>query len=438
MTPPDAHPGGRWRGVEASLPGAPSMRSLEGIRLALQQIRSHKLKSFFTLVGVIIGITFLIAVITIIEGMNTYIKEDFGGSITGVNTFTVQQRNTIQVGLQEDAELRRQRRNPQLRMQDVEVVRRAVPEAAWFAWASDRRISEVRYGQRSRKNIRVVGGSEEYEALQGWKVAVGRGLTPLDHRRGLKVAVIGAEIVDRLFPDVNPLAKRIRLAGQRLDVVGVFERQGGLLGNVRDATILIPYSTYNQTLAARRDEVEDIHVKVAEPADMEPAILAAEGALRADRGLRPYEESNFHIQTSSGLLSAWDTINRILLTALPGLVSISLVVGGIVIMNIMLLSVTERTREIGIRKAVGARRRDILFQFLAESSTLSLLGATLGILGGLGLARLVASLTPIPADVSGWSLALALALGMVVGVASGMYPAYRAARLDPIAALRFE
>ncbi len=250
--------------------------------------------------------------------------------------------------------------------------------------------------------------------------------------------MIGAEIADRLFPDASPLGKRIRLAGQRLDVVGVFERQGGLLGNVRDATVLIPFATFDQTLATRRDEVHDIHVKVAEAAELEPAILAVEGMLRADRGLRPYEENDFFIRTSSGLLSAWDTINRILLTALPGLVSISLVVGGIVIMNIMLLSVTERTREIGIRKAVGARRRDILLQFLAEASTLSLLGAALGILGGLGLARLVAALTPIPAEVSGWSLLLAIALGLVVGVASGMYPAYRAARLDPIVALRFE
>lgn len=418
--------------------GAAHMKSLEGILLALQQIRTHKLKSFFTLVGVIIGITFLIAVITIIEGMNTYIKEDFGGSISGVNTFTVQRRNTIQIGFQEDAEIRRQRRNPRLDLHDVEVVRRAVPEAAYFAWASDRQISEVRHGQRSRRNIRVVGGSEEYQALQGWKVAEGRGLTALDQRRGLKVAVIGAEIADRLFPDVSPVGQRIRLAGQRLNVVGVFERQGGLLGNVRDATVLVPFSTYNQTLAGRRDEVQDIHVKVAEADLVDPAILAVEGALRADRGLRPYQENDFHIQTSSGLLSAWDTINRILLTALPGLVSISLVVGGIVIMNIMLLSVTERTREIGLRKAVGARRRDILLQFLAESSTLSLLGALVGILCGVGLARLVAALTPIPAAVSGWSLLLAIALGLVVGIASGMYPAYRAARLDPIVALRFE
>ena len=414
------------------------MKFWEGIRLSLQQIRAHKLKSFFSLVGVIIGITFLIAVITIVEGMNRYVQEDFGGSIFGVNTFTVVRRSQVSTGPQSDERRRQQARNPELTFHDVEVARAAWPKALHFAYSADRGLSEVRYGQRSRKNVRVIGGSHEYQTIQGWKVEFGRGLNPLDEQRGLRVAVIGSEIADRLFPTTSPIDKPIRLGGQRFTVVGVLEKQGGMLGNIRDASILMPFSTYDQTMSRRREGVEEIHIKVHQSDEMELASAEVEGAMRRDRKLRPGQENNFWIQTSSDLLSAWETINRILMTAIPGLVGVSLVVGGIVIMNIMLLSVTDRTQEIGLRKALGAKRRDILFQFLTEASTLSVVGAGIGILAGLGLAKVVEAVTPMPASVSGTSLAIALALGLVVGIGSGLYPANRASRLDPIEALRWE
>lgn len=414
------------------------MKPFEALRLALGQVRSQKLKSAFTLLAVMIGITFLIAVITIVEGTNRYIQEDFGGAIAGVNTFNVQQRTRVVTGPQSEALRRQQARNPRLTARDVEVVREAVPDALHFAWSAGRRLPEARHGQDRRRNVRALGASEDYTALQGWRVREGRGLVPLDHRRSLKVAVIGSEVAERLFPATSPLGKRIRMGGEQFQVVGVFEAQGGLLGNIRDATILIPWNAYVQTLASRRGEVQEIQVKVRQAGELDDAMLAVEGALRADRGLRPGQDNDFHIETSAGLLGAWNTINRILMTALPGLVSVALVVGGIVITNIMLLAVAERTREIGIRKAVGARRRDIMLQFLGEASTLSLLGAGLGVLAGLGLAQLVAAATPLPAAVSAWSIWVALGLGLVVGVASGLYPAYRAARMDPIVALRYE
>ncbi|MCG8467197.1 MAG: ABC transporter permease [Gemmatimonadetes bacterium] len=414
------------------------MRFWEGIRLSLQQIRAQKLKSFFSLLGIIIGITFLIAVITMVEGMNRYVQDDFAGSIFGINTFSVVRRPQVNTGRIDEAERRRQRRNRQLRMHDVEVVRAAVPNARYFAYSASDFGEEVRYGQYSRSNIRIIGGSAEYEALQGWKVEQGRGLTAIDDNQSLQVAVIGSVIAERLFPTTSPLDKQIRANGYRFRVVGVFERQGGFTGNLRDAAILIPFETFQRTVATRRQEIDQIQVKVNEAEEMDPAMAAVEGAMRRDRRLRPADPNDFHLQTSSDILSIWETINRILLIALPALVGISLVVGGIVIMNIMLLSVSDRTREIGLRKSLGAKRRDILFQFLTEASTLSILGAILGIGAGLGLAKIVEGVSPLPASLSSVSLVLAIILGLGVGIASGFYPAYRASKLDPIEALRSE
>jgi putative ABC transport system permease protein len=414
------------------------VRILEGIRIALQQIWAHKLKSAFTLIGVIIGITFLIAVITIVEGVNRYVQDDFAGAIFGVNTFTVVRRSQVSTGAESEERRRRQARNPYLTMHDVEVVRRAAPDAWRFSYSVDRGFNQVSYNERRRKNIRVIGGSEGYETMQGWDIAEGRGLSPLDERKSLKVAVIGADIAERLFPDLSPIGKRIRLGANRLKVVGVWEKQGGLLGVIRDASVLVPISTYRQTMAWRRDRVEEIQVKMRSTEEMEGAMLEVEAALRRDRKLRPDAENSFWLQTSGDLLGAWEKINRILFVALPGLVSISLVVGGIVIMNIMLLSVAGRIQEIGIRKALGARRRDILLQFLAESSTLSLAGAAVGIGLGIAMGKTVDALTPVPASVPMWAIVVSLLLGLIVGVGSGIYPAYRAAQQDPIVALRYE
>ena len=414
------------------------MPLFEGLRLALSQIWAHKLKSFFSLVGVIIGITFLIAVITIVEGMNRYVREDFAGSIFGINTFSIVRRPTVQTGRMTEEERRRYARNPQLTMHDVDVVRRAAGADATVTWNSDRGFDQVRYKERERRNIRVIGGSEGYAAVQGWAVAQGRGLSPLDERRGLKVAVIGADIAQKLFPTESPLGKMIRVGPYRFQVVGVFEKRGGLLGGIWDAGILLPFKAYDETVSRNPGKLDEISVKAPTAKVMDDAMASVEGALRADRRLRPARDNDFYIQTSSGLLSAWDKINNVLLTVLPGLVSIALVVGGIVIMNIMLVSVSQRTREIGLRKAVGARQSDVLLQFLAESSVLSLIGSALGVGAGIGLARLVQALTPLPASTPAWSLALAVALGVLVGLVSGVYPARRAARLDPIVALHAE
>lgn len=414
------------------------MKPLEGIRLALQQVWTHKLKSAFTLLGVVIGVMFLIAVITIVEGMNRYVKEDVAGSLFGVNTFTVVQRSRVTTGAESAEERRRAARNPDLTLRDVETVRQAVPGYWLLSYYEDRGGIEARRGENRYRRVRLIGGSPDHAELQGWDVELGRGLTALDENRGLRNAVIGSSIAERLFPDGDPIDGEIRLGAHRFQVVGVFEEQGGLFGSVRDAAVVIPFSTYRQNFSQSKDEVDAISVKLHTESEFEAAKLAVEAALRTDRALRPGEPNTFHFETSDDILDTWRDISRVLFMAVPGLVGISLVVGGIVIMNIMLMSVAGRVKEIGIRKAIGARRRDIMLQFLAESSTLSLLGATLGILLGVGLGYLADAIFPVPAAVPAWSLVVGLAIGLAVGISSGLYPAWKAAVQDPIVALRSE
>jgi putative ABC transport system permease protein len=414
------------------------VRPLEGVLLALQQVWTNKLKSVFTLLGVVIGVTFLIAVITIVEGMNRYVKEDVAGSLFGVNTFTVVRRNRAVTGQQSRIERRRAARNPDLTLRDVEIVRAAASDYWRLSYYAERSGIEARFGDHRFRDVRLIGGSPDHSEVQGWDIEQGRGLTRLDENRGLRNAIIGSSIAKRLFPDQDPLDAEIRLGPQRFRVVGVFEEQGGLFGAIRDAAVVIPFSTFRQNFSRRKDEVDAISVKMRDEASFQSAKLAVEAALRASRGLRPDEPNNFHFETSDDVLASWRQISRILFIAVPGLVAISLVVGGIVIMNIMLMSVAGRVKEIGIRKAIGARRRDILLQFLAESSTLSIVGALFGILLGIGLAFLADALFPVPAAVPAWAIGLAVTLGLLVGVASGLYPAWRAANQDPIVALRSE
>ncbi|MGH7544824.1 MAG: ABC transporter permease, partial [Gemmatimonadota bacterium] len=415
-----------------------TVRFWEAIRLALQQIRAQKLKSFFSLLGVIIGVAFLISVIAIIEGMDRYVREDFASAIFGVNTLQIHRRPTVNVGREDVEKRRRQARNPDLMIVDAEALRAAIPQVWHFAYSNDRYLPEVSRGDRRRKNIRVVGGSEGFLDLMGWEIARGRGVSPVEQTTGQKVAVIGHSIAERLFPDVDPMGHRIKLGPYAYAVVGVMERQGGLVGNLRDASVVVPFASYQADFASKRNVVEEIGVKFRTTQAMQRGELEAEAALRQRHGLRPSEENDFAIESATQLLDAWQRITMMLRVALPLIVGVGLVVGGIVIMNIMLMTVLERTREIGVRKAIGARRRDILLQFLIESATLSVFGAAIGVFAGAALAQLVRAVSPLPVSVAPWSVGLAVGLGVLTGLFFGAYPANRASRLDPIAALRYE
>jgi putative ABC transport system permease protein len=387
---------------------------------------------------VIVGVMFLISVIAVVEGMNRYVEEDFASSIFGINTITIERVRSRRGG-REDARTRRQRsRNPWVKTADAEVLREKVPDIWYMAYNVDRFMPEVRSGENKRKNVRLIGVTDQYLALQGWDVVEGRGLTRIDETRAIRVAVIGDAIAKKLYPDNSPLGQDIRLGPFRYRVVGVLERQGGLIGNIRDASVVIPWGAYQADFSRRRDVVDQIQIRFRTSEAMVAGQGATEEILRARHRLRPGEENDFSIETASEVLDAWNAVKNVLLAAGPGLVAVALVVGGIVIMNIMLMSVLERTREIGVRKALGARRIDITRQFLAESATLSSVGAGLGMAIGIVLAKLVDVATPLPASVPVWSIVLGVTLGMFVGLVFGVYPAIRASRLDPIVALRYE
>ncbi|MHB1297173.1 MAG: ABC transporter permease [Gemmatimonadaceae bacterium] len=413
------------------------MRFSDVLGVAFAQIRGNPLRSFFTLLGILVSVAFLVAVVAIIQGMNAYVRENIAGAVVGANAFQVR-RTPIQIGFFDDEEWARVARRPRITARDAEAVRAAIPDAAAVSiqsgWPTP--TSDVIWRGRSVGGVAVFGISPEYQDVQDYRVARGRALTPVDIEQRMPVAVIGAEVADKLFESVNPVGEEIRLSGERFEVVGVMEPKGRVLGQSFDAFALVPIPRFEMRYGRRLTTT--ISVKMHEAAEVEGAMARAEEAMRIAHGLRPTEENDFSVETADALVSFWKNLTRVLFAVVPAVVAIGIIVGGIVIMNIMLMAVNERTREIGIRKAVGARSRDIERQFLAETVALSAMGGILGVLSGWGFAFLISVVSPLPARISMWSVLLALALGAGVGVLFGVYPARRAARLDPIAAMRVE
>lgn len=405
--------------------------------MALRTIRAQKLKSFFSLIGVLIGVTFLIAVVSIIQGMNVYMEDQFANRLVGLNTFSLRQRPDIVTGNVTEDEWRSWFRRPRITYADARYVREHVTVPATFAmFCADRQA--LSYNGKQAKDIELRGTEDTYFRIKNVDIASGRAFSEQEVRTGQAVLVIGDLIAEKLFAGTDPLGKDVVIAGLPYRVIGVAAKQGTLFGISMDKFAIMPYTAPARRWICPHNVLDELEVRASNPGDVQLAMGQVEALMRSRRKLRPDEANNFYLQTPEAALEGWKKISAILMTALPGLVAISLVVGGIVIMNIMLMAVSERTREIGIRKALGARRRDILSQFVVESATLSLVGAALGIATGIGLAFLVKAVTPMPAAVAPWSIVVAVILGVSVGMIAGVYPATRAARLDPITALRAE
>ncbi len=405
--------------------------------MALGAIRAQKLKSFFSLIGVLIGVTFLVAVVSVIQGMNVYMEDKFANALVGHNTFKLRQRPNFVAGDVGDDVWREWLRRPRISYADADFVTARITRPVLVSKFCMDRMAIV-YGTRVAKDIELTGVEDSYFRIKDIELARGRAFTPQEVRTAQPVLVLGSLVAEKLFGGGEAVGKQVRVAGLPYRVIGVAKSQGTLFGLSLDKFALMPYTAPGRRHICPINILDEVIYKAASTEDLRVAMGEAEAAMRARRQLKPGQDNNFTIETSEAILDFWGRISRVLFLALPLLVGISLVVGGIVIMNIMLMAVTERTREIGIRKALGARRRDVMAQFVVEAATLSTLGAALGIGLGIALAFGVKAATPLPAAVAPWSLVVAVGLGMTVGVVAGSYPAYRAARLDPIAALRAE
>src|ERR1700749_2852527 len=407
------------------------MEFTEAIKIALQSLWANKLRSILTLMGVMIGVAAVIMVITLVNGANKFVATKVYGY--GADVFTASKQPSV---VFDDAEFNKYQKRKDLKIEDYrEVANRCRHCAATGAMAST--TGKVVYNNHSSTDTSVRGWTWTMPPIYNINIDRGRGFSPVDEEHNSKVAIIGPDIVDNQIGAVDPIGQEIRVDGVQFTVIGVGERKGKTLGQSQDNWVAMPITTFlneygsnrSLTLYARANGVGD---------PLELAVGEVRTILRSHRHDLPGAEDSFSLDTNSTFVGIWQSISASFSAVFVSLAASSLVVGGIVIMNIMLVSVTERTREIGVRKALGARRGDVLLQFLIESATMSFIGGIGGVVRGIFVAQLITWLVGFPTEIKIWSVILGLGVAPSVGIFFGVYPARKASRLDPIVALRSE
>ena len=404
---------------------------LESAGIALRAIWEYKLRSFLTVLGNIVAVTSIIAVVSLVQGMNAYVTDTVVSNV-GVDNFTINRMPIVRTQADED----RVRSNPRIKLTEAVAIRKFSPNVGAIA-AQANAAATMTFRGEGVDGAQVQGVSADYINFSTFDVERGRLISPVEIDTLRPVTVIGWDVADKLFGPVDPLDKTISIARQHFRVVGVHKKKGSAFGNSQDNFAIIPLGIFQKMFGSRMFGLQLI-VKPRTPDLLNAAIEDATVALRVERRLRPKDPDNFGLFTSDTFLSIYRTLTQGVFAVLIGVVALSLVVGGIVIMNIMLMVVSERTREIGLRKALGARRRDIVWQILTESITLSTFGGVIGTILGAVFAVIISKVSPLPASVQAWSVAMGVGITAFVGLFFGMYPAMRAAKLDPIEALRRE
>ncbi|HKW57727.1 MAG TPA: ABC transporter permease [Candidatus Acidoferrum sp.] len=410
---------------------ATRMNLKEAVGIATSSLWAHKLRSLLTLIGVVIGVAAVIAVVSLINGANKYVATRVFR--LGADVFGLAKQPSIVTNVDDYLEFQKRKR---LTYDDYLAVRELCKSCKEIGASLGGRL-EVKSGLNSIKDTNLRAWTPQMAELYDVDLVAGRHITDMDLQQDAAVCVIGNDLVENLLPGVDPIGKEIRWRNIPCQVIGVGKKEGSALGNSLDNWIILPLSTYNKQYGTQQDSLR-ITARAASAAKIQDSVDEVRQIMRGRHHLAYAAKDDFAIETSDSFLSLWKNISSSFFFVTVAIASISLVVGGIVIMNIMLVSVTERTREIGLRKALGARSGDILRQFLIESSTIALFGGALGVFSGVALAELVSLVTPLPTAVQLWSVLGGLLVALSVGLFFGTYPASKAARLDPVVALRSE
>ncbi|OGC77007.1 MAG: hypothetical protein A2Z27_01145 [candidate division Zixibacteria bacterium RBG_16_50_21] len=407
------------------------MQFLESILQALASLKANKLRSILTLIGVIIGVMTVIAVTSIVAGMNRYVANEL--SELGPTTFFIDKWGVV---TSEDQWFKVMKRKD-ITLADMEAVQEYCTNCEKVG-AMAQSYGRVKYGNQHISDVEIHGATPNIEEITSVVTDYGYYPTDYDNDHRTQVALIGWAIADKLFPGIDPIGKRITIAGHSFRVVGVAEKRGSFLGQNQDNFVAVPLNTYQKLFQKKRFDWFAIFVKARDYPTIEKAKDECRLILRARRHVPYKEEDDFSFQSSESLMQVFRSFTAGAFIVMIGISSIALLVGGIVIMNIMFVSVKERTKEIGIRKALGARRRNILWQFVVEATTISLVGGILGVIFGGIIGKLVDMLTPLPAAIEVWAVFAGIMVAGFVGLFFGIYPAMKAARLDPVEALRYE